>query len=127
MARPEDQKNLQADIDLSVHTAITDWADSHKGAALRHCVQAACEVWLRLPEPIQGITLVVSRHSDMFANVMDEVATRLLPMVDELGLLSRERRLPVTERKFVAALDEKMRGTGAERAGRKKATARHGT
>jgi len=118
MTRADGQKDLHADIPMGLHKELVAWTQAHKKAPLCQCVQASLELWLTLPEPIQALVLICARKSPMFSAVSGEIAKRLKPMADVLGLPAEG---PMTPEEFVEGAARRLESTVVKPTGRKAA------
>jgi len=119
MPRSEKDRGLQADIPESLHDDIENWLASRKHGAKRQMVQAAIDLFLSLPEPIQGIVLLADRTSPMFSAVIREVVKRLAPMAENLGWLTEPGKM--TPQEAAEALVPSRESAGVKPVGTKPA------
>lgn len=80
MSRAEDKENLQGDIPKSLSRELIAWTEEHKGNSKRQCLQAAIELWLKLPDPIKALTLVCDRDSPTFVRLAENIECSLRPL-----------------------------------------------
>jgi len=82
MTRSQEKENLQGDIPKALSQELIEWTVAHKGNSKRQCLQAAVELWMKLPDPIKALTLICDRDGPLFGKLAREISESLQPLAD---------------------------------------------
>ena len=66
MARPETKKNISGDIPEQLHADLIQWIEEHKNQKITPCLQTMIELWLAIPDRLQGLLMISKRDSIIF-------------------------------------------------------------
>jgi len=56
------------------------------GFKIGHCLAAAAELWIDMPNSVRALLLICGRESPMFSGLRGEIIKRLTPLEEVLGL-----------------------------------------